>query len=496
MPDDSHSDEQKGEPGNGSDNSSYRAGSLTLPGAVAMGTGVMIGAGIFALTGQIAELSGGWFPVVFLLAAVVAGFSAYSYVKLSNADPSAGGIAMYLKKCYGPGVVTGGMALLMYFSMVINEALVARTFGEYVMQLFVGPGAESKGGAASGGTSGGGGGGFGVLSGQWKVPALAVGLLVIAYVVNILANEIIDKFQLVMAAVKIIGIAAFAGAGLWVSGLAWDSFIGDPESLKTFQGDSGDSGGGGASGGGIGIIAAVALGVLSYKGFTTITNDGDELKQPKKNVSRAIIIALSICVVLYVLVALAVGGALSVTEIIKARDYALAEAARPAFGQWGLYLTVALAIVACISGVIASVYAVSRMLAMLVEMGLVPYRDVGIPGRRQYTTLTYTIVFATLLAIFFDLARIASLGAIFYLIMDMAIHWGVLRHMRHDIEASAWVLIAALGLDAVVLAGFVWSKGTTDPLILAFAAAGLVLIFGGEWWHLSRQNGNDTGDQS
>ena len=479
MPDESNTDGQKDKQGHGSDDRGYRAGSLTLPGAVAMGTGVMIGAGIFALTGQIAELSGGWFPVVFLLAAVVAGFSAYSYVKLSNADPSAGGIAMYLKKCYGPGVVTGGMALLMYFSMVINEALVARTFGEYVMQLFVGPGAES----------GGGGGGFGVLSGQWKVPALAVGLLVIAYVVNILANEFIDKFQLVMAAVKIIGIAAFAGAGLWVSGLAWDSLTG------------GAGAGSGASssadrGGVVGIIAAVALGVLSYKGFTTITNDGDELKQPKKNVSRAIIIALSICVVLYVLVALAVGGALSVSEIIGARDYALAEAARPAFGRWGLYLTVALAIVACISGVIASVFAVSRMLAMLVEMDLVPYRDVGIPGRRQYTTLTYTIVFATLLAICFDLARIASLGAIFYLIMDMAIHWGVLRHLRRDIGASAWVLITALGLDAVVLAGFVWSKGQTDPLILAFAAVGLVVIFGGEWWHLSRQKENDTSDQS
>ncbi len=489
MPNDSDTDDHKDKQGHGSDDRGYRAGSLTLPGAVAMGTGVMIGAGIFALTGQIAELSGGWFPVVFLLAAVVAGFSAYSYIKLSNADPSAGGIAMYLKKCYGPGVVTGGMALLMYFSMVINEALVARTFGEYVMQLFVGPGAESGGGGTSVGASGGGG--FGVLSGQWKVPALAVGLLVIAYVVNVLANELIDKFQLVMAAVKIVGIAVFAGAGLWVSGLAWDSFIGDPASLQTLQGNPGTSGGSSGGGGIVGIIAAIALGVLSYKGFTTITNDGDELKQPKKNVSRAIIIALSICVVLYVLVALAVGGSLSISEIVEARDYALAEAARPAFGQWGLYLTVALAIVACISGVIASVFAVSRMLAMLVEMGLVPYRDVGIPGRRQYTTLTYTIVFATLLAIFFDLARIASLGAIFYLIMDMAIHWGVLRHLRRDIQASAWVLITALVLDAVVLAGFVWSKATTDPLILAFAAAGLILIFGGEWWHLSRQNGDE-----
>ena len=73
----------------------YTEGSLTLLGAVALGTGVMIGAGIFALTGQVAELAGTWFPIAFLAAAVVTAFSAYSYVKLANAYPSAGGIAMF-----------------------------------------------------------------------------------------------------------------------------------------------------------------------------------------------------------------------------------------------------------------------------------------------------------------------------------------------------------------------------------------------------------------
>src|SRR5690606_5675027 len=101
--------------------SDYRSGSLSLIGAVSMGTGVMVGAGIFALTGQMAEQAGGLFPLAFLSAAVVAAFSAYSYIKLSAANPSAGGIAMYLKMAYGEGTATAGFALLMYFSMVINE---------------------------------------------------------------------------------------------------------------------------------------------------------------------------------------------------------------------------------------------------------------------------------------------------------------------------------------------------------------------------------------
>lgn len=104
----------------------YSRDSLTLTGAVAMGTGVMIGAGIFALTGQVAELAREWFPVAFLIAAVITAFSAYGYVKMSNAYPSAGGIAMFLQKAYGKSIMTGACALLMYFSMVINESLVAR----------------------------------------------------------------------------------------------------------------------------------------------------------------------------------------------------------------------------------------------------------------------------------------------------------------------------------------------------------------------------------
>ena len=62
----------------------YKKGSLTLTGSIAMGTGIMIGAGIFAVTGQVTELAGGLFPVAFITAALVVAFSAYSYIKVCN----------------------------------------------------------------------------------------------------------------------------------------------------------------------------------------------------------------------------------------------------------------------------------------------------------------------------------------------------------------------------------------------------------------------------
>jgi len=87
---------------------------LSLIGSISLGTGVMIGAGIFVLMGQIAELVGDLFPLAFIAGAIVVSFSAYSYVKFSNAYPSSGGVAMFLRKAYGPGTVAGTFSLLMY----------------------------------------------------------------------------------------------------------------------------------------------------------------------------------------------------------------------------------------------------------------------------------------------------------------------------------------------------------------------------------------------
>ncbi|MAS87182.1 MAG: amino acid permease [Micavibrio sp.] len=431
----------------------YKENSLTLTGAVAMGTGVMIGAGIFALTGQVAELAREWFPLAFLAAAVITGFSAYSYVKMSNAYPSAGGIAMFLEKAYGKTFMTAGCALLMYFSMVINESLVARTFGTYTLQL------------------------FDVEKGSWLVPALGVGLLFFAFIVNILGNKFIQTFSFFMAFIKIGGLALLAVGGLWASGFDFESISVAPENTTAS-----------------GFLGAVALGILAYKGFTTITNSGGEIKNPHQNVGRAIIISIGICIAVYMLVAFAVGGNLTIDEIVQAKDYALAEAARPAYGQYGLWITVGFAIVATVSGVIASVFAVSRMLAMLTDMKLVPHSHFGMPGDIQKHTLVYTIVLAMLLTVFFDLSRIASLGAIFYIIMDIAIHWGVFRYLRKEINANAFILITAIILDVIVLGAFLIVKAQSDILVIYVALAGMAIIFAGERLFLRHYSTENEGE--
>jgi len=425
----------------------YKQNSITLMGAVGLGTGVMVGAAIFAIIGQVAELAGALFPLSYVGGAVIAACSAYAYVKMAHTYPSAGGIGMFFVKIYGKGTLTASSSLLMAVSMIISESLVARTFGTYTLQLFdTGPD-------------------------SYLVPVLGVALLILTFIVNISGNRFIQAFTSTASLIKIGGVVLFALAALWVSHFSIANVI---------KGAPGQSAGG--------FIGSMALSILAFKGFTTITNNGSEIVSPRKNIGRAIVISIAICAFLYLLISWAVSSSLSISQIVAAKDYALAEAARPVLGTYGLYFTVAIAILATVTVCIGSVFAVSRMTTMLTDMKLIPHSHFGMSGTVHRHMIIYIVVIAIALTVFFDLSRIASLGAIFYLLMDIIFQWGVYR--RDTVDANPVILWAAIVLDTVALGAFLWLKGTSDPLIVILAAVFILIIFFGEQFFLKRTSNN------
>ena len=430
--------------------SRYKKNSITIIGAIGLGTGVMISAGIFALMGQVAELGGKWFPLIFILGGIVTAFSAYSYIKLSNTFPSAGGIGMYLVKEYGKGTLTAFAALLMALSMVINQSLVARTFGTYTLQLF--DAGENS----------------------FWIPILGVALLIFAFIVNISGNKFIQSFTSVVSLLKIAGLLIFVGTGLLVANFTFIPAESTAQAPDTTI---------------MGFVAAIALTILSFKGFTTITSQGEEIVEPNKNVGRAIIFSIAISLVVYILIAWAVSSNLPLNEIIEKQNYALA-AAEPSLGKLGLWFTVIIAIIATISGIIVSVFSVSRMLAMLTDMKLIPHSHFGMPGNIQRHTLVYTIIVAMVLTVLFDLSRIASMGAILYLIMDMIIHWGLLTKLKQEVNANRFVVSIAFILDGIVLIAFLWVKVKTDILIVIVSIIVMLVTYFGERWFLRNRSSN------
>src|SRR5699024_10523497 len=143
------------------------------------------------------------------------------------------------------------------------------------------------------------------------------------------------------------------------------------------------------------------------------------------------------------------------------------------------WFTVIIAIIATISGIIVSVFSVSRMLAMLTDMKLIPHSHFGMPGNIQRHTLVYTIIVAMVLTALCDFSRIASMGAILYLIMDMIIHWGLLTKSKQEVNANRFVVSIAFILDGIVLIAFLWLKVKTDILIVIVSIIVMLVTYFG-----------------
>ncbi len=421
----------------------FKENSITLWGAVGLGTGVMFGAAIFAVVGQVAEIAGAYFPFSYVLGALVAAFSSYGYIKMSQKYPSAGGIGMFFVKIYGKTTVTASSSLLMAISMVIAQSLVARTFGTYTMQI------------------------FSISPDHWTVTVLAVGLLIFTYIINRTENDFIQTFTSTISLIKIIGIVIFSFAALKASQFSTAGLnfveISNTSDINYFS-----------------FIASVALSLLSFKGFTTITNNGDEIVEPKKNIGRAIIISISLLTVIYVIMSWAVSSSLPINEIVAAKDYSLAEAARPTLGRYGVWFTIGIAILATVTVAIGGVFAVSRMTTMLTDMNLIPHSHFGMKGTVHRHMLVYIIVIGITLTVVFDISRIASIGAIFYIVMDIIFQYGILKNIKKEIEAKAPIVIASIIFDSLVLAAFIWYKLQFDIFIVVLSLISIIIIFLGE----------------
>ncbi|MBE1514932.1 amino acid transporter [Nesterenkonia halotolerans] len=301
-----------------------------------------------------------------------------------------------------------------------------------------------------------------------------------AALVNLVGNRWVERSATATAAIKIIGIAALAIAGLLAAGA---SSLG--QLVSTSQSAAPEQGW-------MGFLAGITLCILAYKGFTTLTNQGVDLKAPKRNLGRSIVISIVLCTVLYLLITVAVTSSLSVSEIIEARDYALAEAAEPLFGSWGVGLTVLVAVVATVSGLIASLFAVSKLYDMLRDMGQVP----GLPGRREHQSLFITAGLAIVMAALFDVSQIASFGAILYLCMDIAIHYGIVRHLKEEVDPKVWIPWVAIVLDVAVLVPFIILKGTSDPFTLVVTAVVALLIMVSQWIIVRRRSRHESAEDA
>jgi amino acid transporter len=410
-------------------------GKITLRGAVFIGIGSMVGAGIFALFGEAGTIAGAAVWVSFLIGGIIALLQGYSFSKLGARYPSAGGIVDWIVRGYGSGLFTGGVVVLGYFAYIIVAAMVAVSFGNYATELFLGAGAAPI----------------------WP-KVFAAGILLLLTFVNLIGAETVSRAQTIIVSVVLVVLVGFAVAML----VQINPALLAPSTYPPMSY----------------IMASVALTFFAYLGFGVIAFTGGDLENPKKNMPRAMYIALGFTLVLYVALAIGVFGTLTVEEVIANADTALAAAALPIFGAFGYTMISIAAVFATMGATNSQLYATLGASYAMAKDGHLPpaFGKHGSkrPGGAQ--GLVISALIAVALAVFFDLGAIASLGSAVALLIYVLI---TIAHFRlaNETGASRIMLTLALLTTSAAILVFAWYTLRTDPRTFAILVVTIVLAW-------------------
>ena len=406
--------------------------SVSFWSAVSMGIGAMVGAGIFALLGQAGLIAGSAVWLSFIAGGIIALFSGYSIGRLGARFPSAGGLVEYLVQGYGEGVFSGAISIMMYVSSLVSISLVARTFGSYAYELLPS--------------------GFAHL---W-VEVFTAGIVLIFLAINLNGPGSMARVENIVVLLKMLALAGFALVGMATM---------DPAKLSPSLYPPVKS-----------VFFSLAVTFFAYEGFRIITNAAEDMKDPARTLPRAIMTAISLVMVLYVAVAVAVFGNLTAAEAIKAQDYALAQAALPVFGAAGFTIMALAALLSTSSAINASLYAATNVTYQLAKMGELPCAF-GKPIVHSREGLIISSAAVIVMAVFFDLSSIAAIGGISTLAIHLFVHVGHLRILNKTKASMILVIIAiAVNLGAIILSAIYLSGKRPDILywIIGFFAAAFV----------------------
>ncbi len=276
----------------------------------------------------------------------------------------------WLVRGFGPGLFSGGVVVLGYFSVIIVTAMVAVSFGNYATSLFLGDGAAAI----------------------W-VNIFASVVVVALVIVNIVGAEAVSKAQTAIVSVVLVILVAF-GIGMLTQ---IDPSLLDPAGYPPARD----------------IVSSVALTFFAYLGFGVIAFAGGDLKDAKKNLPRAIYVALGFVMVLYVVLSIGVFGSLTVDEVIESADTALAVATQSVFGQFGFVMTSIAALFACVGAVNSQLYGSIGSTYTMAKDGTLPpaFGERRRGGKGAPRGLLFSAVLILLMANFFDVSAIASVGS-------------------------------------------------------------------------------------
>ncbi|WP_029036103.1 APC family permease [Salinimicrobium xinjiangense] len=334
------------------------------------GVGGIVGAGIYAIIGKAAGLSGNMLWLSFVIAAAVALLSGLSYAEFVSRYPDSGGSFEYIKQGLGRKTAFF-MSIFMALTGIVAAAAIAISFADYLSRLI-------------------------------EIPSRIVIIAVIALMAffNIIGAKYSSYFNAFATVVTIIGLGA-------VIVVSFPEF-GSTDLFKTT--DSGWTG----------ILAGGALIFFSYIGFEDLVKMAEETKNPKENMPKAVMLSGITVLVIYLLIALSAVNVMGWEELADSNG-PLAAVIEKQIGTLGATALVIIALFATSKTILSNILGTSRLLYDVA-------RDSEKKWLRKFTTISgignapnYAILAISIVAVGFgligDLKIVASISNIFIFIV-------------------------------------------------------------------------------
>lgn len=388
---------------------------LGLLSAVAVGLGAIIGAGIFVVTGVAAGVAGPAFLVGLLIAGLVATFNALSSAQLAARFPQSGGTYEYGYQVLHPWLgFTAGWVFLA--SKLAAGGTVALGFAGYLRGLI--PDIPER-------------------------PAAVTAILLLT-LVNYFGIKKAGRLNIAVVSVSVFTLLYFILSGLPAFNL---------QNLRPF-----------APTGPAGVLQSAALLFFAYTGYARLATLGEEVTEPKKTIPRAIILALAIAALLYLLTALiAVGG---VGAQAMAGSSSPLEVAAQSFALPGTVLVIGLGATTAMLGVLLSqLLGISRMMFAMARRADLPRFLEHVHPRHAVPDygIFVTGAFMVAVAVFGTIETIVAAASFTILIYYAITNLAAIYMKKEDRLFPLWVpilgLISCLALAAtlqprIILSGF------------------------------------------
>ncbi|MBI2075836.1 MAG: amino acid permease [Candidatus Aenigmarchaeota archaeon] len=319
---------------------------LSLFTATLYGVGIILGAGIYVLIGQAAGIAGNAVWISFIVAAIIAAFTGLSYAELSGMFPKDAAEYVYTKNAFNRNYLSFIVQWIMIFTLIVSASTVALGFGSYFALLFP------------------------------VSPAIAAaGLLVALSAINYIGIKESARFNIIATLIEASGLVIVIIAGMFFIGRAEVNYFAAPLGIS-------------------GILSATALIFFAYIGFEELVNLAEETKNASKVLPKALVLALGISTLFYILVSVSSVSILGAEALAKS-SAPLTDVVSKFMPQAGLLMTL-IALFATSNTVLVILIVASRMIYGLTCNNTLPSVFSRVGKRRTPYVAVVTVMILSL----------------------------------------------------------------------------------------------------